>query len=73
MTTEQKEISIALGMVRYLPATFDKRLGNNLQNYDANFITHTRCYKLCLAVRLAQRDVFGLRASLCVRGARHCL
>lgn len=30
MTTEQIEICKALGKVRYLPASFDKRFGNNL-------------------------------------------
>ena len=30
MTPEQKEICLQLGNVRYLPASFDKRFGNNL-------------------------------------------
>lgn len=30
MTNDQKYICIGLGTVRYLPGTFDKRLGNNL-------------------------------------------
>jgi hypothetical protein len=32
MTKDQQEICIALGNVRYLPASFDKRFGNNLSS-----------------------------------------
>lgn len=36
MTTEQIQICTALGNVNYLPASFDKRLGNNLYSLSRN-------------------------------------
>lgn len=36
MTKEQIDICLALGRVRYLPGTFDKRLGNNLNAIASN-------------------------------------
>jgi hypothetical protein len=36
MTDEQRKICLALGGVRYLPGSFDKRLGNNLHSMAQN-------------------------------------
>ena len=72
MTTDEQKICLALGTCRYLPGTFDKRLGNNLcsQASTNQLITESQkewMYRLLYKYRKQLPHLYDLH-----KGHPHC-